>query len=238
MKESVANNISECSSARDSNNRLARDSKLHIAPWYEHFISSSGPYFVVSASTNALPDNLVLCNMQPSVEHHPGSLRLGKHSHLFYFFFPVSPLLAFLHRIRDCKSRQNVWRLCHIVKCVDVLLSTSLFTSTEQRLCVPRCFSASPFLLIPFLCTCSLNYLPRLLELSHPIIASSHRSLCSQCVLLRRRLISIRNKNLKKDLSKCVNYSTLPPIYVWCKCARVACLRVFTHTCNYFKRGK
>lgn len=238
MKESVANNISECSSARDSNNRLARDSKLHIAPWYEHFISSSGPYFVVSASTNALPDNLVLCNMQPSVEHHPGSLRLGKHSHLFYFFFPVSPLLAFLHRIRDCKSRQNVWRLCHIVKCVDVLLSTSLFTSTEQRLCAPRCFSASPFLLIPFLCTCSLNYLPRLLELSHPIITSSHRSLCSQCVLLQRRLISIRNKNLKKDLSKCVNYSTLPPIYVWCKCARVARLRVFTHTCNYFKRGK
>lgn len=102
-----------------------------------------------------------------------------KHSHLFIYFFPVSPLLAFLHRIRDCKSRQNVWRLCHIVKRVDVLLSTSLFTSTEQRLCAPRCFSASPFLLIPFLCTCSLNYLPRLLELSHPIIASSHRSLCS-----------------------------------------------------------
>lgn len=180
MKESVANNISGGSGARDSNNRLVCDSKLHTAPWYEHFISSSGPYFVVSASTNALPDNLVLYNMYPSVEHHTDSLRLGKHSHSFYFiFFPASPLLALLHRLRDCKSRRNVSCLCHIVKCVDVLLSTSLFTSTAQRLYVPRSFSASPFLLIPFLCTCSLNYSPRLLELSHLIITSSHRSLCS-----------------------------------------------------------
>lgn len=37
--------------------------KLHQASWYEHVISSSGPYFVISAPTNTLPDNLVPSNM-------------------------------------------------------------------------------------------------------------------------------------------------------------------------------
>lgn len=136
MKESVENNISEGSSAQGSNNRLVPDSKLHQASWYEHFISSSGPYFVISASTNTLPDNLVLSNMQPSVERHTESLRLRNYTSLFFFFSGV----AFLYCLCDCKLRRNMSCLCHIVKCVDVLLSTSLFMNTEQGFYVLHSF--------------------------------------------------------------------------------------------------
>lgn len=186
MKESVANNISEGSSARDSNNRLVSDGRLHEASWYEHFISSSGPYFVVSDSTTTLPDNLVLSNMQPSVEHHTESLRLRNHT-LFFF-------LSFLYCLCDSKFKRNVSCLCHIVKCVDVLLSSSLFMNAEQCFCVLHSFLSQPVLLILFPCTCSLNYLPRLLQLSHLIITLLQKPLRFVCSVKRK---AVRNQYQK-----------------------------------------
>lgn len=101
-----------------------------------------------------------------------------------------------------------------------------------------------PVLLMPFLCTCSLDYLPRLLWLSRLIITLSYRSLCSLSVLFRGS--HIRNK--KKNKTKCINYSTtLSPsrkIYFWCECACVlrvvvcGCLRVSIHACDYLEGRK
>lgn len=36
----MAINISQASSAQDSNNRLVSDGGLHLASWYEHFVSA------------------------------------------------------------------------------------------------------------------------------------------------------------------------------------------------------
>lgn len=168
----MANNNSEGSSAKGSNKRLVCGGKLHQASRYEHVISSSGPYFVISAWTNTLPDNLVLSNVQPCVEHHTEPRRLRNRT-LFFFFFRAS------HPFTTSMT-VNWGGICHVcVTSWNVLLCYYLphYLWMQNSLSVLKLLFCQPFLLSP----------AHQVQKSQ-IITLEYRSLCSFSFLLRGSL--------------------------------------------------
>lgn len=132
--------------------RFVCDGKLDQASWYEHIIFSSGPYYVISASTHTPPDNLVLSNI----------CGLALTIILSHFDWESIVILFTLlaYCLHDCKLRRNVSCLCHSLKmCWYVIIYFIINGYRKVFLCAALLFCQSA-LCIPFLCSFSLVYLP------------------------------------------------------------------------------
>lgn len=95
-----------------------------------------------------------------------------------------------------------------------------------------------PVLLIPSLCTCSLDYLPRLLRLSQLIIILLYSSLGSSFVQFRGSLIGIRTRKNKTIYWLKLPYSLKKSILLVFYVVVCGCLCVYIHACNYLNRWK
>lgn len=119
--------------------------------------------------------------------------------------------------------------LCHVVKRVDVLLSSSLFMNTEVRLCVPLLFLSA--------CTVNSSSLHLLIKSptqtspavplnDHTVTEAGYENVFEFLVLVE----------IKKNKSKCVNYTLVSPSKNRNCVGSVCGVLQWVHTWRYLKR--